>query len=64
MNNIYFVLYGELKLIKKSNSQNVPFGENLFMGYTLGEEILFSEREPVMRAESCLATAPEGTALL
>lgn len=45
MNNIYFVLYGELKLFK--NGQ--PFGEPLIMGYTLGEEILFSDRDPVLR---------------
>jgi hypothetical protein len=35
------------------------------MGYTLGEEILFSDRDPVLRLESCLATTPaEGGAAL
>jgi hypothetical protein len=60
MNNIYFVLYGELKLFRN----NQPFGEPLVMGYTLGEEILFSDREPVLRLESCLATSTDGAALL
>lgn len=34
------------------------------MGFTLGEEILFSDREPIVRQESCLCTHPEGSALL
>lgn len=34
------------------------------MGYTLGEEILFSESDNVRRLESCIATSPEGAALL
>jgi hypothetical protein len=46
MNNIYFVLYGDLQLIKKSSG---PLGEPLIMGFTLGEEILFSDRDPVIR---------------
>jgi hypothetical protein len=41
MNNIYFVLYGELHLFKKGLG---PFGDPLIMGYTLGEEMFFSER--------------------
>lgn len=61
MNNIYFVLYGELHLSKKGAGD---FGDPLVMGYTLGEEILFSERQPVYRMESCIASAGEGTALL
>lgn len=60
MNNIYFVLYGELKLFKKGQA----FGDPLVMGYTLGEEILFSDRDPVLRQESCLATSTDGAALL
>ena len=61
MNNLYFVLYGELRLVKKSSG---PFGDPLIMGYTVGEEILFSDRDQVLRTENCLATSPESAALL
>ena len=64
MNNIYFVLYGELRLYKKGANPNHSFGDPLTMGYTLGEEILFSEKDPILRMESCLATSNEGAALL
>jgi hypothetical protein len=39
-NNIYFILYGELQL---EGRRSGPFGDPLIMGYTLGEEILFSD---------------------
>lgn len=45
-NNLYFILYGEIQLSKKSLG---TFGEPLVMGYTLGEEILFSDRDPIVR---------------
>ena len=38
--NIYFILYGELQL---EGRRSGPFGDPLIMGYTLGEEILFSD---------------------
>jgi len=34
------------------------------MGYTVGEEAIFVERNPVVRQESCLCTNAEGAALL
>ena len=61
MNNIYFVLYGELHLSQKNAGQ---FGEPLSMGYTVGEEILFSEHDPVIRMENCVTNSYEGAALL
>ncbi len=60
-NNIYFILYGEIQLSRRSTGN---FGEPLIMGYTLGEEILFSDRDPIKRQESCICSHPDGAALL
>ena len=38
--NIYFILYGEFQL---EGRRCGPFGDPLLMGYTIGEEILFSD---------------------
>jgi hypothetical protein len=34
------------------------------MGFTLGEEILFSDQDPILRREACTCSHPDGSALL
>ena len=48
MKNVYFVLYGDFDYM----SQEAAFGETVGLGWTIGEEILFSKADPIKRLES------------
>ena len=52
MKNVYFVLYGEFDY----QSGEANFGDPVCLGWTIGEEILFSKASPVKRAETVRAT--------
>ena len=45
MKNVYFVLYGEFDY----QSGEANFGDRVSLGWTIGEEILFSKADPVKR---------------
>ena len=51
MKNVYFVLHGEFDYCK----QQANFGERVSLGWTVGEEIMFSKAEPVKRLETVKA---------
>ena len=51
MPNVYFVLYGEFDY----EQNQTPFGERVSLGWTIGEEILFSKADPVKRLETVKA---------
>ena len=53
MKNVYFVLYGEFDYQSKA----VNFGDRVGLGWTIGEEILFSKADPIMRQETVVATS-------
>lgn len=52
MKNVYFVLYGNFDYM----SNEVNFGDPVSLGWTIGEEILFSKADPVKRSETVRAT--------
>jgi len=51
MKNVYFVLYGEFEFVWHSSS----FGERIGLGWTIGEEVLFSKANPIKRLETVIA---------
>ena len=53
MKNVYFVLYGDFDY----ESKEAKFGEQVGIGWTIGEEILFSKADPVKRFETVRATS-------
>lgn len=53
MMNIYFVLYGEFDY--QSGIAEVNFGEQVSIGWTIGEDILFTTRDPIKRLETVRA---------
>jgi len=51
--HVYFVIYGQLEF---KHSKVGRFGEILGLGWTIGEEILYSEDdEKIMRLENCIS---------
>jgi hypothetical protein len=52
VNNIYFILYGDLRFDKDDIG---AVGETLSIGQTVGEEVIFDERNDVMRMENCIS---------
>lgn len=54
-NNIYFVLYGELEL-REPRDEGARFGEQITLGFTVGDEVLFEKPALKHRIESCVAT--------
>eukprot|EP00347_Sterkiella_histriomuscorum_P024136 403332185 len=61
LKNIYFVLYGQFSL---RNFQNGNYNENMIVGHTLGEEVVFDQAQPLFRYESCIASEDEDGGLL
>lgn len=51
MKNVYFVLYGDFDY----QSQEANFGDQVGLGWTIGEEIMFSKADPVKRFETVRA---------
>ena len=51
MKNVYFVLYGDFDY----ESKEAKFGEQVGIGWTIGEEILFSKANPIKRFETVRA---------
>ena len=51
MRNVYFVLYGEFDYL----SGEANFGDVVSLGWTIGEEILFSKADPVKRVDTVKA---------
>ena len=51
MKNVYFVLYGDFDY----ESKETKFGDQVGIGWTIGEEILFSKADPVKRFETVRA---------
>ena len=51
MKNVYFVFYGEFDYQK----QEANFGERDSLGWTVGEEIMFSKADPIKRLETVRA---------
>jgi hypothetical protein len=55
MQNVYFVLYGDFDYKYEGNQ----FGERCGLGWTIGEEILYSKHEePLRRFETVVAHGP------
>lgn len=52
VNNIYFILYGDIRFEKEEVGS---VGETLGIGQTVGEEVLFDDREVVHRMENSLS---------
>jgi len=53
MKNVYFVLYGDFDY--ESGEAGAKFGEQVGIGWTIGEEILFSKAETAKRCETVRA---------
>lgn len=53
MKNVYFVLYGAFDYQKGQAN----FGDRVELGWTIGEEIMFSKADPVKRLETVVATS-------
>ena len=53
MKNVYFVMYGEFDY----QQQEATFGDRVGLGWTIGEEILFSKSEEVKRLETVRAVS-------
>jgi hypothetical protein len=51
--HVYFVIYGSLEF---KNSRVGKFGDVLGLGWTIGEEILYSEDDQeILRLENCVS---------
>lgn len=48
--NVYFVLYGEFDF--QSGAAMAKFGERVKLGWTIGEEVLFTKQEAFKRLET------------
>lgn len=53
MKNVYFVMYGEFDY----QQSEATFGDRVGLGWTIGEEILFSKGEEVKRLETVRAVS-------
>ena len=53
MMNVYFVLYGEFDYI--SGVAETSFGDRVTIGWTIGEDVLFTTRDPIRRLETVKA---------
>ena len=55
--NVYFILYGKLEFRNSKLAENPKFGQVMSLGWTVGEEVLYSEDDnvAVKRKENCIA---------
>ena len=53
MMNVYFVLYGDFDY--QTGAVEANFGERVSLGWTIGEEVLFTKQDPCKRMETVRA---------
>ena len=54
--NVYFILYGKLEF-RNAKLEDPKFGQVMSLGWTVGEEVLYSDDDNVAitRKENCIA---------